>query len=68
MDEAVIRMMETANGFRADLTVLPGSPPCGDGRTKEEALTSLFGRLLAEENETFLEILKSCRSFKLVMA
>jgi hypothetical protein len=34
--------------FRADCSTLPGTPPCGFGYTKEEAVTHLFYCLLAE--------------------
>lgn len=34
------------NWWRADCTDLPGSPPCGDGQTKEMAVACLLYRLL----------------------
>lgn len=34
-------------GFKADFSELPGSPRCGTGKTKEEAVATLFMRQLA---------------------
>lgn len=35
-------------GWRADCVDLPGTPPCGDGQTKEMAIACLFFRILSE--------------------
>ena len=34
--------------WRADCLDLPGTPPCGDGDTKEMAIACLFFRILRE--------------------
>lgn len=38
--------LKKTDKFRADWTQLPGSPSCGFGSTKEEAVADLFRRLL----------------------
>ena len=43
-----VKLEEMRNGWRADCLDLPGSPPCGDGTTKEMAIACLFFRLLNE--------------------
>lgn len=35
--------------YEVDMIDLPGSPPTGRGKTKEEAMASLFFRLLDDE-------------------
>lgn len=42
-----IKLEQVKDGWwRADCTDLPGSPPCGDGQTKEMAVACLFYRLI----------------------
>lgn len=43
-----IKLEETSKGWRADCLDLPGSPPCGDGLTKEMAIAALFFQIAHE--------------------
>lgn len=49
-----IRAYEHKDGtiYRADLKDLPGSPPCGEGKTKEEAIAKLFYMILHPDERT----------------
>lgn len=40
-----IKLEKSGNTFRADCLDLPGSPPIGDGQTKEEAVACLLLRM-----------------------
>lgn len=45
--------------FRADWTDLPGSPQCGFGETKEEAVADLFRRLLyPSPTHSYLDVMQ----------
>ena len=39
-----IKIEKSGKGYRADFIELPGSPTVGQGKTKEEAVVSLFIR------------------------
>jgi hypothetical protein len=41
-----IEIEKSGDTYRADCKDLPGMPPVGEGGTKEEAVASLFYRLL----------------------
>jgi hypothetical protein len=41
-----IEIEKSGDTYRADCKDLPGAPPVGEGKTKEEAVASLFYRLL----------------------
>lgn len=41
-----ILLTQSGSKWLADMTDLPGSPPIGTGATKEEAVVSLFFRLI----------------------
>lgn len=46
-----IKLEKIGNGWwRADCLNLPGSPPCGDGQTKEMAIAALFYQLIHDPN------------------
>lgn len=54
-----IEIEEFKNGFKADFIELSGSPQCGTGKTKEEAVATLFIRQaknLGRLNMDYLEI------------
>lgn len=41
-----IEIEKSGDNYRADCLDLPGTPPVGEGKTKEEAVASLFYRIL----------------------
>lgn len=41
-----IEIEKSGDTYRADCKDLPGMPPVGEGKTKEEAVASLFYRIL----------------------
>lgn len=43
-----IKIMEYGGYYNADCEDCPGSPPCGWGKTKEEAMAALFYSLMFE--------------------
>lgn len=43
-----IKLEKLSKGWRADCLDLPGSPPCGDGKTKDMAIAALFYSLIKE--------------------
>lgn len=45
-------------GYRADFTELPGSPTVGTGKTKEDAVATLFIRNLEHLNKLDLSVLE----------
>lgn len=47
-----IKLEQTKRGWwRADCTDLPGSPPCGDGQTREMAIANLLYRLIGFDTD-----------------
>jgi hypothetical protein len=52
------RTRETGVMYRADCLDLPGSPPCGDGKTKEIAMANLFLAITAGDRSDWLQYVK----------
>ena len=54
-----IKIEKSGKGYRSDFIELPGSPACGDGKTKEMAVACLFARNidnLSKLDKNYLEI------------
>ena len=61
-----INLQKIESGWMADIEELPGSPPIGTGRTKAEAVSHLFLRLITKHPE-YLKYIQPCESLKLVV-
>ena len=62
----LIEIEEIESGFKADLKDLPGSPPIGLGKTKEESVVNLFFSILHPDNRTNWVRCIDCSDIKIV--
>ena len=53
-----IKIDKTPNGFRADFIELVGSPSVGTGKTKEDAISTLFIRNYKQLDKLDMEYLE----------
>lgn len=54
----ITKLTRNDEKYKADLLDLPGTPPIGEGNSPEEAVASLFFRLLSEKSTNWFAYIK----------